>query len=219
MCGRQGLSRERRAFLASSSDQLITDGPRQEPQQRNSEFQGNCRHFSLGWHVCRMKLARNMFFEARIFSRKMLRNFPRNVWAFILCVRKNPANFPHQKNPPTSLAGAQGELFCNLHRAVMTRIVKNSRNTKVPPLFWWRSSLCLKRSQDNVSLGNVNRQPPAKGIYGLSLSKELHRTSPLSLLSFGGWNCLESAHQKRGMLERGYFVFPLWHCHPDTFCL
>ena len=44
----------------------------------------------LGWHVCRTKLARKIFFEARIFSRKMLRNFG----AFILWVRKNPAKLP-----------------------------------------------------------------------------------------------------------------------------
>ena len=29
------------------------------------------------------------FFEPRIFLRKMLRNFPRNFWAFVLWVRKN----------------------------------------------------------------------------------------------------------------------------------
>ena len=44
----------------------------------------------LGWHVCRRKLARKIFFEARIFSRKM----PRKFRAFILWVRKNPAKFP-----------------------------------------------------------------------------------------------------------------------------
>ena len=32
----------------------------------------------LGWHVCRTKLARKMFFEARNFSQKMLQNVPRN---------------------------------------------------------------------------------------------------------------------------------------------
>ena len=61
------------------------------------------------------------FFEARIFSRKMLCNFPRNFWAFILWVQTNlakfqpkfPANFPpkNQKNHRRAFAGAQGEQF------------------------------------------------------------------------------------------------------------
>ena len=45
---------------------------------------------TLGWHVCRTKLARNTFSELRNFSRKMLRNFLRNFWAFTLWVWKNP---------------------------------------------------------------------------------------------------------------------------------
>ena len=34
-------------------------------------------HTRLGWHVCRTKFARKLFFELRNLSRKMLRNFPR----------------------------------------------------------------------------------------------------------------------------------------------
>ena len=52
----------------------------------------------LGWHVCRVNFARKMFFELRIVLRKMLRNFPRNFWAFVLWVRKKsrkiPSKFP-----------------------------------------------------------------------------------------------------------------------------
>ena len=60
-------------------------------------------------------MARNIFWGLQIFSRKMLRNFPRKFRAFILWVRKNPAKFPpnfprnfppkNQKNSPTSFCG------------------------------------------------------------------------------------------------------------------
>ena len=58
-----------------------------------------CRNFPtypppLRWHVCRVNFARKIIFELRIFLRKMLRNFPRNFWAFVLWVRKNPGKFP-----------------------------------------------------------------------------------------------------------------------------
>ena len=47
----------------------------------------------LRWHVCRVNFARKIFFEPRIFLRKMLRNFPRKFWAFVLWVRKkSPEN-------------------------------------------------------------------------------------------------------------------------------
>ena len=45
-----------------------------------------------------MNFARKIFFEPRIFLRKMLRNFPRNFWAFVLWVRKNPRKIP-SKSP------------------------------------------------------------------------------------------------------------------------
>ena len=74
----------------------------------------------LSWHVCRTKLAQNIFIEARIFSRKMLRSFPRNVWGFLLWVRKIPQNSRQTslqisllkitKNHRRASAGAQGEL-------------------------------------------------------------------------------------------------------------
>ena len=48
----------------------------------------------LRWHVCRVNFARKIFFEPRIFVRKMLRNFPRIFWAFVLWVRKIPGKFP-----------------------------------------------------------------------------------------------------------------------------
>ena len=41
-----------------------------------------------------MNFARKIFFELRIFLRKLLRNFPRNFRAFVLWVRKNPGKFP-----------------------------------------------------------------------------------------------------------------------------
>ena len=53
-----------------------------------------CLQSFLRWHVCRVNFARKMFFELRIFLRKMLRNFPRNFRAFVLWVRKNPGKFP-----------------------------------------------------------------------------------------------------------------------------
>ena len=75
----------------------------------------------LRWHVCRANFARKIFFELRIFLRKMLRNFPRNFWAFVLWVRKNPGKFPpnfplnlpnfpatNQKTSPTSFCRSAG---------------------------------------------------------------------------------------------------------------
>ena len=38
--------------------------------------------------------ARKIFFEPRIFLRKMLRNFPRTFSAFVLWVRRNPRKIP-----------------------------------------------------------------------------------------------------------------------------
>ena len=38
------------------------------------------------WHVCRVNLARKIFFRATNFLRKMLRNVPRKCSAFILWV-------------------------------------------------------------------------------------------------------------------------------------
>ena len=43
----------------------------------------------LGWHVCRTELARKMFFEARIFSRKMLRNSPRYLSPYFVGQKKS----------------------------------------------------------------------------------------------------------------------------------
>ena len=50
--------------------------------------------YLLRWHVCRVNFARKIFFELRIFSRKVLQNLPRNFRAFILWVRRNPTKFP-----------------------------------------------------------------------------------------------------------------------------
>ena len=78
----------------------------------------------LEWHVCRTKLARKSFFGARIFSRKMLRKFPRNFWAFyVVGPKKGPAkfpsnfppNFPSQKiktNSPTSFCRSARRRKC-----------------------------------------------------------------------------------------------------------
>ena len=60
----------------------------------------------LGWHVCRTKLARKIYLEARIFSRKMLRNslkflsLPLKIYleARILS-RKMLRNFPEVFKP------------------------------------------------------------------------------------------------------------------------
>ena len=50
-----------------------------------------------GWHVCRTKLARYIFFEARIFSRKCSEVFP-EMFEPLFCgsekIRKIPAKFP-----------------------------------------------------------------------------------------------------------------------------
>ena len=47
----------------------------------------------LGWDVCRTKLARNIFFEARSFSRKNARNSPQEFEP-LFCGSDNPAEFP-----------------------------------------------------------------------------------------------------------------------------
>ena len=66
--------------------------------------------------------AKDFFFELRIFLRKMLRNFPRNFWAFVLWVKKIPQKFPPnfplnfplkslrkiKKNSPTSFCRSAG---------------------------------------------------------------------------------------------------------------
>ena len=71
----------------------------------------------LGWHVCRTKLARKIFFEARNFSRKMLR-IPK-IFDYFVGQKKShkipaklPAKFPSQKSRKIhrrASAGAQGE--------------------------------------------------------------------------------------------------------------
>ena len=48
-------------------------------------------------------LARSIFIELRIFLLKMLRNFPRIVWAFIVWIRKKPAKFPCKNRCPIRL--------------------------------------------------------------------------------------------------------------------
>ena len=76
----------------------------------------------LRWHVCRVNFARKIFFELRIFLRKMLRNSSR----FFLCLcfvgqrksRKIPSKFPTKfskfpceksnKNSPTSFCRSAG---------------------------------------------------------------------------------------------------------------
>ena len=87
----------------------------------------------LGWHVCRTKLARKIFFGARIFSRKMLRNFPRNFRAFILRARKNPQNSRQtscqislpkiKKNSPTSFCRSAGRT----NTLAISIVIRNER--------------------------------------------------------------------------------------------
>ena len=79
---------------------------------------------SMRWNVCRVNFARKIFFEPRIFLRKMLRKFPRNVWAFVLWVRKNPRKIPSKfptkfstslrkikKKSPTSFCRSAGRIL------------------------------------------------------------------------------------------------------------
>ena len=81
-----------------------------ENKARAEQRLWSCEGFILGWHVCWTKLARKIFFEARIFSRKMLRKF----WAFILWVRKILQDSrqislpPNKKNSPTSFCRSAG---------------------------------------------------------------------------------------------------------------
>ena len=89
---------------------------------RNVFFSGM---ISFRWHVCRVNFARKIFFEPRIFLRKMLRNFPRNFWAFVsVGQKKSPENslqISHKnfqislrkikKNSPTSFCRSAGRRF------------------------------------------------------------------------------------------------------------
>ena len=55
----------------------------------------------VGWHVCRTKLARKIFFETRIFSRKRSENFPEMFEPLLFCgSAKNPAKFLQNFPPP-----------------------------------------------------------------------------------------------------------------------
>ena len=91
------------------------------PQGNLADVADMCIYIYLGWHVCRTKFARKIFFKARNFSRKMLRYFPRNVRAFSLWVRKIPAKFPpnfppnfppqnQKRKSPTSFCRSAGRI-------------------------------------------------------------------------------------------------------------
>ena len=82
------------------------------------------KHFLKVGRLQRDFCTKDFFVELRIFLRKMLRNFPRNVWAFVLWVRKNPGKFPpnfpltfpnfpakNQKKSPTSFCRSGGRTF------------------------------------------------------------------------------------------------------------
>ena len=71
------------------------------------------KHLSLRWHVCRVNFARKIFFEPWIL-RKMLRKFPRNFWAFVLWVRKNPWKIPSKF--PTKFSKFPCEKSIKIHR-------------------------------------------------------------------------------------------------------
>ena len=57
----------------------------------------------LGWHICRTKLARKLFFELQNFSRKLRKNAPKFAQDFA----KYPATC--QDLPETTQQGAQGQ--------------------------------------------------------------------------------------------------------------
>ena len=77
----------------------------------------------LRWHVCRVNFARKIFFELRIFLRKMLRNFPRKCLSLCSVGQKksqeNSLQISHQifqislrkikKSSRRASAGVQGE--------------------------------------------------------------------------------------------------------------
>ena len=98
---------------------LLTPESEEMPQSENAEKPRKMQN-KLGWHVCRTKSARNLFFQLRIFSRKMLRFFP-EIFEPLFCgseknPRKIPAKIPtkfpsqikNQKNSPTRLCRSAG---------------------------------------------------------------------------------------------------------------
>ena len=159
----------------------------------------------LGWHICRRKLARKIFFEARFFSRKMLRNFPRIFWAFLLWVRKNPAKFPSQnqkENHRRASAGAQGEHLCFFfsqlstreHSLILILILSLSRSPSLSlsclPLSYLGFSLSLC-TDCLLGLGLVNVLVPSP--------------SQLHALGFLGWGTPPMCVYRRSKCHFGCF--------------
>ena len=102
--------------------------PLQQLGARGLQSGSLCFWKELGWHICRTKLARQILFELRTFSRKILRTFPDMLRS------RNPAEFPprflqeipakNQENSPTSFCrrGAQGEYFSDLQNQLDSEI-------------------------------------------------------------------------------------------------
>ena len=95
----------------------VAAGPKTLGRPKHNHY----HNFFGGWHLCRANFAWKVFFEQRSFLRKILRNFPRNVRAFILWVRKKscktstkfPAKCPSQKTKksPTSFCRRAGRII------------------------------------------------------------------------------------------------------------
>ena len=85
---------------------------------------------TLRWHVCRANFARKFFFESRMFSQKMLRNFPRTVWAFIVWFRTIPQHSRQnflQNLPPKNQNRITDEFCMSAGRTVRWRMASE----------WW----------------------------------------------------------------------------------
>ena len=82
------------------------------------------------------------FFEPRIFLRKMLRNFPRNFWAFVLWVRKNPWKIPSKF--PTKFS-------CEKSKKIHRRASAGAQGDKKRP-----PSVDTQEPKEDLSRGNPN---------------------------------------------------------------
>ena len=138
--------------------------------------------------VCRGNLARNISLELRMFLRKMLRNFPRKFWAFLLWVRKNPAKFP-LNFMPNFPAENQNEIHRRASAGAQAEFCWVPLPCKAPP---------REFQHPKCQLANVNWHPPkCKSV------TSNHNCSEISPPQFTFWRlsiCILEAEIVLGML-------------------
>ena len=133
-----------------------------QKEQNNTEPQNNER-----FRVARLQreFCTKDFFKLRIFLRKMLRNFPRNFWAFVLWVskksRKIPSKFP-TKFSKLPLEKTKKKITDELLQERREKNFFQSKERK-------RGGLTEK---ENVGWGNAREAPHSEW------SSRIHQTRP-----------------------------------------